>query len=188
MTRSTHAQLPSVLLLALVGAASACGSSSGTVRVPLDAQRTQFREAQKLDCAVYDERGKSLTAGLNFSALWGGASAGPYVQRAEQVGVKWDKGVQMLVAQYKELCGRYNGGALTQQEYDGRLSEIDQLYGEAAGIRQSADEVARRHSKESFSELDRETSAPAPSPAERAQEAEQVAAAVDALVGKLGAP
>jgi hypothetical protein len=142
---------------------------------------------QKLDCGVYDERGKSLTVGLNFSLLWGGATGGPSVQRAQTAGVKWDKSVQFIIAQYKELCGRYNSGGISQASYDRRLGEIDQLYAEAAGIRQSADDIIRRHSQGAFSALDRQTAGEAETGGQGA-EAEQVASAVDALTAKVGFP
>jgi hypothetical protein len=179
VTAMKHAAL-TWLLTAL--AAGACAS---TVQVPVDAARTQFREVPKLDCKVYDERGRALTAEVRFSQLWGSSADGATVQRAELVGARFGKGVQALVVQYKELCARYNGGAVTQEEYDARLAEIDQLYAEAAGVRQSVDETIRRHSRASFGDLDKETggSAPAAPP-----DPESVVAAVDALVGKLGVP
>jgi hypothetical protein len=165
--------------------ALAAGACASTVQVPVDAARTQFREVPKLDCKVYDERGRALTAEVRFSQLWGSSADGATVQRAELVGARFGKGVQALVVQYKELCARYNGGAVTQEEYDARLAEIDQLYAEAAGVRQSVDETIRRHSRASFGDLDKETggSAPAAPP-----DPESVVAAVDALVGKLGVP
>jgi hypothetical protein len=163
-------------------AAAACAS---TVQVPVDAGRTQFREMPKLDCKVYDQRGRALTAEVRFAQLWGAQADGATVQRAELVGARFQKGVQALVVQSKELCGRYNGGAVTQEEYDARLAEIDQLYAEAAGVRQSVDETIRRHSRDSFGDLDKETGAPAPA---ATADPESVVAAVDALVNKLGVP
>ena len=53
-------------LAALALVLAACASSS-TVQVPTDDSRTAFREMQRLDCRVYDERGSSLSAGINFS-------------------------------------------------------------------------------------------------------------------------
>jgi hypothetical protein len=174
--------------------AVACASSN-TVRVPVDDGQTAFREVQKMDCGVYDQRESSLTAGINFSLLWGSATAGPSVTRGQAVGVKWDKSVHAIIVRYKELCSRYNSGALSQAGYDARLAEIDQLYAEAGGIRQNADEVIRRNAHQAFAELDTQTAAAdvpaaaasaAPTPA--ATDAEGVAQAVDALMSKLGAP
>ena len=144
-------------LLIASGLAGAPGCASSTMRVPVADGSKEYREVQQLDCRVYDERTKSLTIGLNFSVLFGAVAAGPQATIAETTGVKWDKAVQGIVAQYKELCTRYNAGAVSQQSYEARLGDIDQLYAEAQGIRESADAVIRGHSKEAFAALDQET-------------------------------
>jgi hypothetical protein len=178
MKNSSSSRLALALSLTL---ASLAGCAASTVRVPIADGASETREMQKIDCSVYDERTKSLTLGLSFSALFGTVSAGPYVTTAETTGVKWDKSAQMIVAQYKELCARYNSGAVSQPSYDNRLGEIDQLYAEAQGIRASADSVIRGHSKEAFNDLDANTSPP-----DRIGEAQAVVSSVDALYAKLG--
>jgi hypothetical protein len=171
--------------------AAACASSN-TVRVAVDDSQTAFTVVQKMDCGVYDTRESSLKVGIDFSLLWGSAAAGPSVTRGQAVGVKWDKSVHGIIVRYKELCSRYNSGALSQAGYATRLAEIDQLYAEATGIRQNADEVIRRNAHEAFAELDKQTAA-AEAPAAAAAppaaaDAEGVAQAVDALMAKLGGP
>jgi hypothetical protein len=176
-------------LLSVVGLATALlplvtgGCAATTVRVPIADGSSETRETQKLDCGVYDERSKSLTVGLSFSVLFGAAAAGPYVTSAESAGVKWGKAAQMIVAQYKEVCARYNAGAISQPSYDNRISEIDQLYAEAQGIRASADAVIRGHSKEAFADLDKNTDAPA---GDQVAEAQQVVVSVEAFYVKVG--
>ena len=157
------------------------GCASGTVRVPLTDGSSEFKEVQKLDCRVYDEKTKSLTVGLSFSVLFGAAAMGPQVTSAEVTGVKWDKSVQYIVAQYKEVCSRYNAGAVSQASYDNRITEIDQLYMEAIGVRQNAEAVLRGHSREAFGDLDKETGG-----GDQAAAAQQVVSAVDALYAKTG--
>lgn len=170
------------MLLPLLGlVAPLAGCASSTVKVPVTDGASEFREVQKLDCRVYDERQKSLTVGLSFSALFGAVAGGPHVTVAESTGVKWDKSVQFIVAQYKEVCSRYNAGAVSQASYDTRIAEIDQLYQEALGVRQSADALIRGHSREAFGELDKETGA-----GDRIAAAQQVVSAVDALFAKTG--
>jgi hypothetical protein len=159
---------------------SAAGCASSTVRVPVADGSQEYREVQPLDCRVYDERRKSLTIGLNFSVLFGAAAAGPQATIAESTGVKWDRTVQVIVAQYKELCTRYNAGAVSQASYDVRLGEIDQLYAEAQGIRESADAAIRRHSREAFAALDGETGGGP----DRQSDAERVVSGVDALYAR----
>lgn len=162
-----------------LGALLLAGCASTTVRVPVDDSGQEFREVQRLDCGVYDERTRSLTVGLDVSLLFGTVRGGPSVTSAEAVGVKWDRSVQGIVAQYKELCARFNGGGVSQSAYAARLAEIDQLYAEAAGIRQSADDVIRGHSRAAFADLDRETGGAASAPAQ------QVASNIDALHAKV---
>jgi hypothetical protein len=176
MNRPVNLTMTLALLSLSMGA---CAAS--TVRVPIADGASETREMQKIDCSVYDERTKSLTLGFKFTALFGAAEAGPYVTSAESTGVKWDKSAQMIVAQYKELCARYNSGAVSQPSYDNRLAEIDQLYAEAQGVRASADSVIRGHSKEAFADLDNNTSPP-----DRIGEAQAVVSSVDALYAKLG--
>jgi hypothetical protein len=171
------------VLAALCSSLGGAGCAATTVRVPIADGSNETRETQKLDCGVYDERTKSLTVGLSFSLLFGAAAAGPYVTSAESAGVKWEKAAQMVVAQYKEVCSRYNAGAISQPSYDGRISEIDQLYAEAQGIRASVDAVIRGHSKEAFADLDKNTDGPA---ADQVAQAQQVVSSVEVFYVKVG--
>jgi hypothetical protein len=179
--KSTLISLSRVVVAAVAVSGAVAGCASTTVRVPIADGASETHEVQKLDCRVYDERTKSLTVGLSFSLLFGAASAGPYATTAETTGVKWGKSAQMIVAQYKELCSRYNSGAISQPSYDARINDIDQLYAEAEGIRQSADSVIRGHSKEAFADLDKNTSPPG----DQVAEAQQVVSSVDAFYSKL---
>lgn len=170
MSRMT---LPPLLIASLL--LGACAAS--TVQVPIADGASETKEVQRLDCRQWDEKTKSLTVGLNFSVLFGAASAGPSVTSAETIGVKWDKSAQFIVAQYKELCNRFNAGAVSMPSYESRLGEIDQLYMEAQGIRQNADAAIRGHSKEAFGELDKETGGGGADPA-------QVASAIEGFYAK----
>jgi hypothetical protein len=167
-----------LVLLSLVG----CASSS-TIVVRVDDNSAETREVQKMDCRVYDTQGESMRAGIDFGVLFGLVRGGPYVEQTKISGVKWDKSVNHMVAQYKEVCSRFNSGGMSQSGYSQRIAEIDQLWAEAQGIRQSADEVIRSHGRESFSELER-SSADSPSPVEQQQ---RIVVAIDALVVRLGA-
>ena len=162
---------------------TACATSN-TVRVRVDDDNPETREVQKMDCSSYDTRGESLRVGLDFGLLFGLVSTGPYVEKAKLTGMNWDKSVHHMVAQYKELCSRFNSGGISQAAYDQRVAEIDQLWAEAQGIRQNAQEVIRGNGQESFNELDR-SSRDTPSSLE--DNRQHVVDAIDALVIKLGA-
>jgi hypothetical protein len=162
---------------------AACATSN-TVHVRVDDDSSETREVQKMDCSSYDTRGESLRVGLDFGLLFGLVSAGPSVQTAKVTGMNWDKSVHHMVAQYKELCSRFNSGGISQAAYDQRVAEIDQLWAEAQGIRQNALEVIRGHGQESFNELDRSSG---DTPASLDESRQRVVGAIDALVLKLGA-
>ena len=161
---------------------TACASSPMLVRV--DDDGPAMREVQKLDCGVYDSRGEAMRVGVDFGLLFQIVRGGPYVEKAQIASMNWDKSVHHMVAQYKELCTRYNSGGISQAAYDQRVAEIDQFWAEAQGIRQNANDAIRGHGQASFGELDRAT-ADAPSSAE--ESGQNIAVAIDALVSKLGA-
>jgi hypothetical protein len=88
-----------------------------------------------------------------------------------------------MIAQYKEVCSRFNSGVVSQAAYNVRVAEIDQLWAEAQGIRQSADEAIRSHGRESFGELERSTQ---DNPGAGNDQRQSIVVAIDALVIKLG--
>ncbi len=165
------------LILSVTGCAS-----SNTIVVRVDDDSAETREVQKMDCRVYDTQGESMRVGIDFGLLFGLVHGGPYVEQAKVSGVKWDKSVNHMVAQYKEVCSRFNSGGLSQSAYSQRIAEIDQLWAEAQGIRQSADEAVRSHGKESFNELEQSTG-----DGGVVEQQHRIAGAIDALASRLGA-
>ena len=161
---------------------SACASNTMLVRV--DDEGPATREVQKQDCGVYDSRGEAMRVGVDFGLLFQVVRGGPYVEKAQIASMNWDKSVHHMVAQYKELCTRYNGGGISQAAYDVRVAEIDQFWAEAQGIRQNANDAIRGHGQASFNELERSTADTTSSADEGRQ---NIAVAIDALVVKLGA-
>ena len=161
---------------------SACASN--TVVVRLDDNSPETREVQKMDCGVYDTRGEALRVGVDFGVLFGIVRGGPYVEKARVTGMNWDRGVHQMVAQYKELCSRFNSGSISQSAYSQRVAEVDQFWAEAQGIRQNAEDAIRGRGQASFGELDRA----APDNASSSDESSQsIAVSIDILVSKLSA-
>jgi hypothetical protein len=162
---------------------AACATSN-TVNVRVDDDSSETREVQKMDCSSYDTRGESLRVGLDFGLLFGLVSTGPSVQTAKVTGMNWDKSVHHMVAQYKELCSRFNSGGISQSAYSQRVAEVDQFWAEAQGIRQNAEDAIRGRGQASFGELDRA----APDNASSSDESSQsIAVSIDILVSKLSA-
>jgi hypothetical protein len=169
--------------LFLFGLLSLAGCASNTVVVRVDDNSPETREVQKMDCRVYDTRGEAMRTGIDFGVLFGLVRGGPYVEQAKISGVKWDRSVNQMIAQYKEVCSRFNSGVVSQAAYNVRVAEIDQLWAEAQGIRQSADEAIRSHGRESFGELERSTQ---DNPGAGNDQRQSIVVAIDALVIKLG--
>ena len=154
---------------------------ASTVMVRVDDDKPEMREVAKQDCSAYEQRGEELRGGLDFGALLGMVRGGPYVEQARTASANWDRGIHAMVAQYKELCSRFNSGAISLAAYDRRVAEIDQFWAEAQGIRQSADDAIRGRGQKAWGELDR-----TPADASSYDDGKRIAASVDALVAKLG--
>ena len=148
--------------------------------VRVDDHSAETREVQRVDCRVYDQRTESLRVGLDFSLLFGVAKAGPYLERTRKLSMDWDKSVHQMVAQYKELCSRFNAGAISLTAYEQRLSEIDQLWAEARGVRRSVEDITQTRAGQAFNELDSEAGR------ETSIDGEQAASAVENFSKKLG--
>ncbi|HEY3353937.1 MAG TPA: hypothetical protein VGQ83_11860 [Polyangia bacterium] len=163
--------LGGLVALALGASLMACGPS--TVRVPVNDSGAEFRQVAALDCRVYDQKKRSITAGFSVSALFGAVSAGPTVELASTTGVHWDESVQRIVARYKELCSRFNAGAVSLEAYERRLQEIDALASEAEKIRDDGLAAIRGRAGAAFAEVDGQGG--------RGQDAERIAGAIEAL-------
>jgi hypothetical protein len=172
--RAPHRQVVTGLLLSL-GALAACGPSM--VRVPVNDAGSEFREVQQLDCRVYDAKKRSLTAGFSVSALFGAVSAGPTIELASTTSVHWDESVQRIIARYKELCSRFNAGAVSLAAYDARLREIDALAGDAERIHDDGIAATRARASAAFAELEGGGGNPA---------VQRVVSAIDALHQRTG--
>ena len=74
------------------------------------------------DCAVMDYETDSFTVGFKAGGLlWG---VGPEVTWGSSNGVVWNNTLQYTVAEYKELCARFNTGRMTKEEYKREINLI----------------------------------------------------------------
>jgi len=106
-----------------------------------------------LDCEVYKTKRSGITVGISFGNLL--ISATPTIGFSKESGIAWDRIVQGMVARFVELCTRYNAGLVTEEEYEHRLQEIENLHREAKELERQMIEKTRAHAKERFNELDR---------------------------------
>jgi len=108
---------------------------------------------ETLDCRVYDTRSASITVGFKAGNFL--FEVGPEVTFGVAQGIAWDKIVQGLIARYVELCTRYNGGLVSEAEYEQRLREIEQLYREAQELERQLVAETHAHARSAHGELER---------------------------------
>jgi hypothetical protein len=81
---------------------------------------------EPMDCSILKTTSNGITLGFKFGASFIGV--GPEVTFGEREQVKWEEAVQALIVQYRELCARFNTGALSKKGYETRLRELDQAF------------------------------------------------------------
>ena len=132
--------------------------------------------AEQLDCRVHDTEKSKIGVALKVASFlfkWG-----PEVSYDKERGVAWDKVVQGFIAQYKELCSRYNAGLVTKEEYEARLKEMEGLHREAMELERKMVDETRGRAKAGIDELDRTL---AQRKAVEAQAADPIKASLDDL-------
>jgi len=109
--------------------------------------------ADELDCKVY-EGSKGITIGFKASTCF--FNFGPEFSLGGRQSIAWDAAVQQIIARYKELCTRFNSGAITMKEYEARLEKIDSISKEALLLQERMNDKVKQESKDAFSELEGE--------------------------------
>jgi hypothetical protein len=145
-----------VVTAALIAAVCLAGVSKADakVKVYLDETRTDYVMAEELDCNTYE--GKSGVS-IGFIAKLIFFSVGPSVTLGKEENIQWDKSVHGILARYKELCNRFNAGAITMKEYKERLEQIDGISREMMELQRRMVKEVKEESKDAFRELDMET-------------------------------
>lgn len=128
-------------------------ASANEVKVYLDETRTEYIVAEKLDCKVYEGK-RGITIGFKAATCF--FSFGPEFNLGGSRSIAWDAAVQQIIARYKELCTRFNSGAITMMEYEERLEKIDSISKEALLLQERMNDKVKKESKEAFNELDSE--------------------------------
>ena len=96
--------------------------SPGNIRIFVNKDHTSSIVVNKQDCTIM--RGETDTYGFGFK--FGGLhfGMGPEVYYRNSSGVNWTWGTQLMVAEYQELCTRFNTGRLSQEEYSEEVYAI----------------------------------------------------------------
>ena len=102
---------------------------AGSLKLYDDDSKTTFTMVEPMYCSILKTTFNGITLGFKFGALFIGV--GPEVTFGEREQVKWEETVQGLIVQYKELCARFNTGAISKKGYEARLRELDAAYQKA---------------------------------------------------------
>ena len=90
--------------------------SNGKIKIFVDRDHSTTAVVDKQDCDVLKKKDNSIGLGWKFGGLmWG---FGPEIKVGHSVGVEWKGDVQRMVAEYQELCSRFNTGRVSQEEYN----------------------------------------------------------------------
>jgi len=108
---------------------------------------------EKQDCNIMKYETDNVTLGFKVGGLlWG---VGPEVSFGSASGVKWGKHMQYMVAEYQELCSRYNTGRVSQIEYD---KEIQRIIERSRSYVFKVNQMFREKKNSIFNELESEVS------------------------------
>jgi len=77
---------------------------------------------EKQDCEIMQSESGSITLGFKSGGI--GFGVGPEITFGSSSGVNWSGSVQYMVAEYQELCSRYNTGRISKKEYDKEIQNI----------------------------------------------------------------
>jgi hypothetical protein len=102
---------------------------AGSLKLYDDDSKTTFTMVEPMDCSILKTTSHGITLGFKFGAAFIGV--GPEVTFGEREQGQWEEAVQGLIVQYKELCARFNTGAISKKGYEARLRELDAVYQKA---------------------------------------------------------
>jgi hypothetical protein len=121
------------VVVALGAALLACGPT--TVRVATNDTYRAFRELLAVDCRLYEQRRRALSAGFDVAALFAGSSPTATADLAAVTARRWDELVQRILTRQAELCRQFNTAAVTLDVYEQRRHELEELELAARRIR-----------------------------------------------------
>ena len=74
------------------------------------------------DCDVMKNKDTNVTLGFKAGTIMMGI--GPEIAFRDFYGTQWRGNIQYMIAEYEELCSRYNTGRMTKVEYDKEIQNI----------------------------------------------------------------
>ena len=74
------------------------------------------------DCRVMEKRDDGISLGFKFGGFgWG---VGPEIGFHNKSGIDWHDNIQYMIAEYQELCSRFNTGRISETEYQKEINNI----------------------------------------------------------------
>jgi len=105
--------------------------------------------AEQQDCDIMKYESGSITFGFKAGGLgWG---IGPEVSFGSSSGVRWNNNLQYMVAEYQELCSRYNTGRVSKIEYD---EEIQLIIQRSRNYTIKMNKIFRENKRSMFNEME----------------------------------
>ena len=105
------------------------------------------------DCDVLNYETGTFSIGLKAGGF--GYGVGPDISFGSSNGTKWNDALQYMVAEYQELCSRYNTGRISDAEYK---KEIDLIVKRSRGHALELNRLFRKKKQLIFEEMEREVS------------------------------
>ena len=100
------------------------------------------------DCDVMKNKDTNVTLGFKAGTILMGV--GPEIAFRDFYGTQWRGNIQYMIAEYEELCSRYNTGRMTKEEYD---KEIQNIISRSRRYEQEVAERFRMKKELMFNEL-----------------------------------
>ena len=107
----------------------------------------------KQNCDVLNYETGTFSIGLKAGGF--GYGVGPEVSFGSSNGTKWNDALQYMVAEYQELCSRYNTGRISDKEYK---KEINLIIKRSRGHTLELNRLFRKKKQSIFEEMEREVS------------------------------
>ena len=77
---------------------------------------------EQQDCEIMNKKELGFMLGWKLGGF--GLGVGPEIGFRNSSGVNWSGSVQYMVAEYQELCSRYNTGRISKDKYDKEIQNI----------------------------------------------------------------
>ena len=101
------------------------------------------------DCDIMKNKDTNVTLGFKAGTILMGI--GPEISFRDYYGTRWRGNIQYMIAEYEELCSRYNTGRMTKVEYD---KEIQNIISRGRRYEQEVAEHFRKKKEVIFNEME----------------------------------